>query len=124
MNERLKLLRNTLKISQELFAKKIKLTRSAISNYEKGTRNITNRVISDICREFNVNEEWFRNGNGEMFIDIDTISMDEYLKQHKASDLEVYILRAYFNIPFEERQHLIDTFKTDLMKNYIKEGKL
>ena len=119
MNERLKLLRNTLKISQELFAKKIKLTRSAISNYEKGTRNITNRVISDICREFNVNEEWFRNGNGEMFIDIDTISMDEYLKQHKASDLEVYILRAYFNIPFEERQHLIDTFKTDLMKNYM-----
>ena len=124
MNERLKLLRNTLKFSQELFAKKINLTRSAISNYEKGTRNITNRVISDICREFNVNEEWFRNGNGEMFIDIDTISMDEYLKQHKASDLEVYILRAYFNIPFEERQHLIDTFKTDLMKNYIKEGKL
>ena len=68
MNERLKIIRLKLKLTQDDFAKKINVTRSAISNYEKGTRNIMNRVIADICREFNVNEEWIRHGTGEMFI--------------------------------------------------------
>lgn len=68
MNERLKIIRLKLKLTQDDFAKKINVTRSAISNYEKGTRNIMNRVISDICREFNVNQEWIRHGTGEMFI--------------------------------------------------------
>ena len=68
LNERLKIIRLKLKLTQDDFAKKINVTRSAISNYEKGTRNIMNRVIADICREFNVNEEWLRHGTGEMFI--------------------------------------------------------
>ena len=67
MNERLKIIRLKLKLTQDDFAKKINVTRSAISNYEKGTRNIMNRVIADICREFNINEEWLRTGNGKMF---------------------------------------------------------
>lgn len=67
INSRIIKLRKHLKLSQEEFGKKINVTRSAISNYEKGTRNIMTRVITDICREFNVNEEWLINGTGEMF---------------------------------------------------------
>lgn len=116
MNERLKLLRSTLKLTTREFAKVINLSGGAITNMEKGVRNITDRVISDICREFNVNEEWLRNGKGEMFIEPDTFSLDEYLKQRKVSELEADIVRAYFDIPFDKRQELVENFKANLAK--------
>lgn len=68
MNERLKIIRLKLKLTQDNFAKKINITRSHISALEKSKRTITDRSINDICREFNVNEEWIRHGTGEMFI--------------------------------------------------------
>lgn len=76
MNERLKLLRKTLKLSQEAFAEKIGMKGSSISLLEKGRenggRNITDPVIKSICNvSWNgnfVNEEWIRTGNGEMFL--------------------------------------------------------
>ena len=37
----------------------------------------SDRTISDICREFNVHEEWLRNGIGEMFLDF---TKDEFSK--------------------------------------------
>lgn len=66
-NERIKHLRNELKLKQEDFGSKINLTKFAISNYENGRTGIPDRVISDICREFGVNEDWLRDGDGEMF---------------------------------------------------------
>lgn len=67
MNKRLKLLRKALKLNQQEFAEKIQIGRSTLANYENGTYNMTDRSIRDICRVFYVNEEWLRNGEGEMF---------------------------------------------------------
>lgn len=58
MNERLALLREILGLTTRKFGEKLNITGGAVTNMEKGTRNITDRTISDICREFNVNEEW------------------------------------------------------------------
>lgn len=67
MNERLKKIRLFNKLSQEEFGKRIGIeSRAHISSLEKGNRNITDRIINDVCREFNVNEDWFRYGTGEM----------------------------------------------------------
>lgn len=70
LNKRIYELRSALNLSQEVFGAKIGVTRSAVSNYESGGRNITDRTILIICSEFNVNEEWLKYGNGEMFIDV------------------------------------------------------
>jgi transcriptional regulator with XRE-family HTH domain len=69
MIDRIKELRKTLRLSQSEFAKALKLTRNSITMIETGKRGISDRTISDICREFEVNEEWLRNGTGEMFAD-------------------------------------------------------
>jgi len=53
-----------LEISQEDLGNKIGVSRFSISNYESGKRNLTDRVITDICREFGVNEVWLRTGEG------------------------------------------------------------
>ncbi len=58
MNDRIKILRkNYLDITQEEFATKIKISRSNLGSIEVGRINVTDRVVEDICTEFNVNEE-------------------------------------------------------------------
>ena len=70
LSKRLVKIRETLKISQDELGTKIGISRFSVSNYESGKRNITERVIKDICREFDVNEEWLRTGEGEMFVEL------------------------------------------------------
>lgn len=67
MNERIKDLRTTLKLTQEDFGSRIGSARNTIANYESGNRKPSNAVIMAICREFNINEDWLRHGTGEMF---------------------------------------------------------
>lgn len=71
MNERLKVLRKILDLTQQEFAAKIKVKRNTVATYEMGRSEPSDSAVSLICREFNVNEEWLRTGNGEMFIQID-----------------------------------------------------
>lgn len=67
MENRLKELRKSLKLSQQEFADRIGIKRGAVANYEIGRNTPIDAVISLICREFNVNEYWLRTGEGEMF---------------------------------------------------------
>ena len=64
LENRIVLLRKTLGYSQEKFAQKLNLSRNFINQIEAGKKNPSDRTILDICREFNVNEEWLRNGTG------------------------------------------------------------
>ena len=67
MRERLKQLRKTLGITQQEFADKIGIKRNSYANYETGRNTPIDAIILSICREFDVNEVWLRNGEGEMF---------------------------------------------------------
>ncbi|MEE0418710.1 MAG: helix-turn-helix transcriptional regulator [Lachnospiraceae bacterium] len=68
MDERIKELRKKLGLTQQEFADKLNIKRGAIANYEVGRNEPIDAVISLICREFNVNEQWLRDGDGEMFV--------------------------------------------------------
>ena len=67
INERLKELREALGLSQQEFAERIHSKQVSISAYERGTRTPLEPIILSICREFRVNEEWLRTGEGPMF---------------------------------------------------------
>ena len=69
MNQRIKKLRKALDLTQQEFADRIGMKRNTIANYEIDRNEPSASVISLICREFNVNEEWLRHGTGEMFAD-------------------------------------------------------
>ena len=69
MKDRLKALRKSLDITQQEFADKIGIKRNSYANYETGRNTPIDAIIVSICREFGVNEEWLRNGTGEMFIE-------------------------------------------------------
>lgn len=68
MKDRLKDLRKAKGLTQQEFADKIGIKRGAIANYELGRNEPIDAVITLICREFNVNENWLRTGEGEMFV--------------------------------------------------------
>lgn len=70
MKNRLKELRTVLGLNQEEFASALKIGRSTIANYEAGTRAPVASVISLISQKWNVNEEWLRTGEGQMFVDV------------------------------------------------------
>ena len=54
MDERLKLIRKHFHLSQESFADRLGIKRSAISNYEIGRNVPIDEVVSLICRELNI----------------------------------------------------------------------
>lgn len=67
MNERIKELRKSLGLTQLEFGEQVGVKANTIGNYEIGLRTPSDAVIRAICREFNVNENWLRTGDGEMF---------------------------------------------------------
>ena len=69
MNMRIKKLRKALKLTQGEFGSRVGVKANTIGNYELSLRNPSEAVIHSICREYNVNEEWLRYGNGEMFLE-------------------------------------------------------
>lgn len=82
IHERLKYLREQLKLTTRAFGASINMTGGSITNMENGQRNITDRTIRDICREYNVNPDWLINGNEPMFEDVvGNLNIDEEVKQ-------------------------------------------
>lgn len=65
--ERVKQIRKGKKLTLEKFGERVGVTKQTISRIENGINSLTDQMILSICREFNVNEEWLRNGNGDMF---------------------------------------------------------
>jgi Predicted transcriptional regulator len=68
VNKRIRRLRRELDLTQQEFADRIGIKRNTLSTYESGRNEPIDAVISLICREFNVNEEWLRTGEGDMFV--------------------------------------------------------
>lgn len=71
MNERLRILRKEhLHLTLEKFGEPLGVQNSAISKIENGRTNLTDQMILAICRTYNVNEAWLREGSGPVFRDL------------------------------------------------------
>ena len=68
MKDRIRLLRKELKLNQTDFGERIGVKQASVAGYEAGIRTPLDAVITSICREFNVSEDWLRSGKGEMFL--------------------------------------------------------
>lgn len=97
-------LRRVLNLSQEAFGTKISLERSAISLIERKQRNVTERCIKDICREFKVSEQWLRNGTGNMFERSDSTILSLLKEQYDADTLDLEIIEQFLKLKPEKRQ--------------------
>lgn len=111
INERIRDFRkNELKCTQQDFAIEIMISRSNLGNIETGAVEVTDRVISSICSRFNLNENWLRYGEAPIYKEADTFDLNEFVKSKGASDLELDILKAYFELDPEIRRTVIEHF--------------
>ncbi len=99
MNERLKKLRKTLDLTQQDFANRIGVKRNTVATYEMGRSSPSDSAVSLICREFNVNENWLRNGGTDD---------DMFIKLNEDEELAMYT------------QMLLDSTTDDVIANLIK----
>lgn len=116
MNERIKLIIYTLKIKKVEFARRLKLSQPYISEMCSGKTKPSDRTITDICREFNVNETWLRTGEGDMFNPMPETQMDGIVKEFGLDDLDYRIIMGYLHLTESDRtvvkrliQNIIDS---------------
>ena len=67
MNERLKLIRKQLKMTQEQLAQHLGIGKAALSMIETGKTGLSARNRNILVQVLNVNPEWLETGHGEMF---------------------------------------------------------
>lgn len=124
MNSRIVEIRKSVDLTQDEFAKRIGLSRNFIWMIEKGERLPSDRTISDICREFSVNETWLRTGEGEMFIQLSrdaqiTKFVGEALRGESPTDQQRFLNALLGATP--EELHAIAEFAKRLGAEYAKE---
>lgn len=95
MNQRILELRKSLNLSQTDFGEQIGMKPSSISDIENNRVQISDRTIIAICSKFNVNEEWLKTGNGNMFLEYDK-KHDEFFSvfQNLKEPLQDFLIRT------------------------------
>ncbi|NSG58774.1 helix-turn-helix transcriptional regulator [Anaerostipes hadrus] len=126
MNTRIKELRKTLKLTQEEFGSRVGVKGNTIGNYELSLRNPSDAIIHSMCREFNVNENWLRSGEGEMFLPVEDEVGEVVSKLVDESnpfyDMIIDIMHTFNNLD-DKGQEIICNFTSDLVDRMAKRNK-
>lgn len=115
VNERIRYFRKSvLHINQRQFASDLGMAQTGVSGLEQDGATVTDRAIKSICMAYNVNEDWLRNGTEPMYIQAPTFSLDNFVRQHGGTELELDIMKAYFELEPGIREMLVQHFKERL----------
>lgn len=116
IGQRLKTIRKALHMKQSDFGKRLGLSQPTIGQYEKETRPITERVISQLVSEYNINEEYLRHGTGEMFVNHRTDLVAELADKLQLTKREQQLLLAYSTFPVDKRAEILNFAKNFFAK--------
>lgn len=116
IGERIEILRKDLSMSRRVFGERLGVSESVIANIEYDRLKRPDQkesLYKLICKEFNVNEEWLRTGEGEMFAEVP--AEDEYFKAvtqiSKSNDkLAMQAIIEYWKL---------DDVSKETLRNYI-----
>ena len=111
MKERIIQVRKVSGLNQEAFARRIGVTKSAISGYETGRREPSQQVLHSISREFRFNLKWLRTGDGNPQLPGADGSLEALFHQFSCSELERAFLESYFELQADERAQFCSYLK-------------
>lgn len=108
IGERVRSARKTLGLTLEEFGGRIGLKKNSVSQIENGHNELTDANAVSICREFNVREEWLRDGEGEMFEPAAADELDALAKEYGLSEGEKILIEHYVKLDESSRRAVID----------------
>lgn len=121
INDRVKQLRKSLDLTLDKFGEHVGVTKTAISRIEKGERSVTDQMFRSICREFNVREEWLRDGidpvhdlseeNGIEYIELLMNGVDSSFR-----DIILDIIKSYSELNDDNKNTVVQFIKSVLKK--------
>ena len=123
MNERTLEIIKTLGIKKTEFAKRLNLSQPYVSELCSGKKLPSDRTIADICREFNIDENWLRTGEGEMRIQLtENAQFDLVCQELKFSgkhEVIKQILMVYWDLP-DDKKDIVDKLVEDIAEKIVK----
>lgn len=112
INERIRYFRkDVLDMNQTEFADKLGMKQTSVSGIERESVAVTDRTIKTICLIFNVNEDWLRTGEGPIYNEREAFSLDQFAREHGATQLELEIIKVYFELDPAIRRAVLDHFR-------------
>lgn len=126
ISDRLKQLRKKIKLNQTEFGERLGYKQTAVGHWETERRTIPDSAILAICREFNVNEEWLRNGTGEMFVSHPDDVIETLVQKYGLSDFDRVLVTQYSKLSVQQRKavhafldEMYDELQEDGLNNVI-----
>ena len=116
LGERMKKVRKTLDLTQQEFSDKIGSKRNTVATYEIGRTDPSAAVISLICREFNVNETWLRTGEGKMFVEAPSDTLDALAREYHLDRFGRTVVEKMLNLN-EKQWAVFHDFAMDVLES-------
>lgn len=113
IGERIRIIRKSERVhlTLEKFGEMLGLMKSGMSKIERGETNPTEQTLKMICREFSVNEEWLRDGIGEMFAPAPVTEMDRLAEKYHMTKNERILIEKVLELTPAQRALVIDFIK-------------
>ena len=107
MKDRIREVREHFGLSMEKFGSRIGIGKASISLLESGKNNPSVQTITLICREFGVNEQWVRTGEGEMFEQTRASVLDRLSTEYELSREQRSVIEAFLDLDPQERDVIL-----------------
>lgn len=107
-NERIKLLRKELGLTQNEFGEKIGLKKSAISQIENGSTSSNPRIVQLICTAFNISEKWLTEGKGDMYTSDEEAILDKLAGIYDLSESQMIFAKQWLQLPATAKDAVVD----------------
>ena len=105
MNERIKKIRELIKINQEDFGKLLGISRNAVANIENNRTEVNDTLKELICLKFKISRKWLEQGEGDMY---------EVDSEH--NEIDYKIINLYSNLS-SEHQLVVRKFIENMLEN-------
>lgn len=120
INERVRYFRkDVLHMNQTEFALSIGMKQTGVSSFEKEGATVSDQTIKTISSVHGIREEWLRTGEEPMMEKPKVFNLDKFARERGASDLELRVVKAYFELEPEIRKMLIEHFKAELSEEEV-----
>lgn len=105
INKRIIELRKACRKNQTEFGEAIGLARSGVAAIEAGQRDVTEKHLKTLSNwgEYNVNIDWLRTGEGEMFLPDEPDALETIRREYHLTDRQFKFFSNFLRLPENEK---------------------